>query len=277
MLFLKEATKQLARKFLAAWYKESAGIPIIIGPLRGKRLPKPVALENLGFVFGQYEPHVVREITSAPGAIKIAYDVGAHIGFMSLALLKRVGTMGKVFAFEPVPENLAFIEQLISLNSLDRLIQVAPFAVGDNNGRQKMVLWQSPSMFLLEDALNGQKADFSPRIEIEGCSLDAFVFERENPPPDMIKVDVEGAEMQVLRGAQRTLEIYSPAMIMEIHGPKCAYETWDLVQGLDYSWWHLTVREREVVFSKEKLLSYFSKDSWTHHFLLIKDRHLFKA
>jgi len=262
----------MLRASLALYSGRGRSIPVMAGPLKGKLLPKSVALQNLAMLFGRYEPDVVREITSTPDPIKVAYDIGAHIGFMSLVLMKRVGTKGKVFAFEPVPENLASIEQLISLNRIDGLIQVVPLAVGDNNGNQNMVLWQSPFMYLLEDALDEQKAGFCARIEIETCTLDEFVFERRNPPPDFMKIDVEGAETKVLRGAAKTVKTYSPRMVIEIHGPRYACETWDLVQGFGYKWWHLISSKREAVHCREQLLSYFSSYAWTHHFLLVKEQ-----
>jgi hypothetical protein len=97
-----------------------------------------------------------------------------------------------------------------------------------------------------------------------------FVFEELNPPPEILKIDVEGAESLIIQGGLRTLEDFSPRLLMEIHGPKNALKVWELLQNLDYSWSHLTKNGREGVTSGQRLTSYFSKDSWTHHFLLMR-------
>jgi hypothetical protein len=86
----------------------------------------------------------------------------------------------------------------------------------------------------------------------------------------MIKIDVEGAEVMVLEGSLRTLSTYFPSIIMEIHGPANAEKTWDMIQSLNYSWLRLADEGRSAVSTKKELVSYFSKDFWTHHFLLTK-------
>ena len=105
---------------------------------------------------------------------------------------------------------------------------------------------------------------------VECTTVDAFVFEQKNPAPDLIKIDVEGAEVLVLKGALRTLVTCSPSILLEVHGPTNARAVWEALEGLNYCWMKLTKVGRSPVTAKEGLLSYFTKDSWTHHFLLTK-------
>jgi FkbM family methyltransferase len=242
------------------------------GPLKGRHLPKAEALSNLSMLFGRYEPQVVRALFSLPEPVKVAYDVGGHIGFMTLALAERLGSNGKVFAFEPGPENIAVMQQLIIQNGLQRIVYVIPIALGNVNGEQKAIKWKSSSMYLLESALDGQNASDCSSITVATCTLDSFVFEHSNPAPDLIKIDVEGAEALVIQGGLRTFDVYSPKIIIEIHGPNNAQKVWDLIRRVDYSWTHLTANGKEEVSSEEELLSFFSKESWTHHFLLIRHK-----
>jgi len=251
------------------------GVAILNGPLKHFILPKTSAAENLAMLLGRYEPTVVSELLSA-GPIDVAYDVGAHLGFMSLVLSKLVGKTGKIFAFEPIPENRVAIDRLIDMNRLHQVIQVSPLALGESNGKKRMLLRECSSMHQFEEAYEGKGRNTYLTEDVESCTLDSFIFERGNPFPQLIKIDVEGAEVPVLKGALKTLELFKPTFVVEIHGPKCGQELWNLLRDFNYSWWHLTFRGRKPALTKENLLSNFSKDSWTHHFLLLKREQLGK-
>jgi FkbM family methyltransferase len=270
MLYLKTTAKQMIRIALATYFIRRKSIPAITGPLRGRRLPKHVALQNLSMIFGKYEPHVVDGLFGIPRPINVAYDVGAHIGYMTLMLAHKIGPGGKVFAFEPEYNNTLVMKQMLILNGLQNNICVIPVALTDVSGKEKLIKWKSSSMCLLESALDGQDFKNCSTTTVDTTTLDTFVFAGLNPPPDLLKIDVEGAEALVIQGGLRTLEVYSPRLLMEIHGPKNALKVWELLQNLHYSWSHLTKNGHEVVTSEQRLLSYFSKESWTQHFLLLK-------
>jgi len=277
MLFLKTIARQLVRASLSLIFVRSESIPIMAGPLKGRCLPKAEALSNLSMLFGRYEPQVVSVLLSMSNPIKVAYDIGAHLGFITLVLAERASSEGKVFAFEPAPENIAVMQRLIIQNNLQHKVSLIPIALAHENGEQNLINWKSSSMHFLESALNGQKVCDCSSTYVTTCTLDSFVFEQLNPPPDLIKIDVEGAEALVIQGGLRTLDVYSPKLIIEIHGPNKAQKTWSLLQSFDYSWNHLTAYGQEEVSSEEKLLSFFSKDSWTHHFLLIRQQNTRKS
>jgi FkbM family methyltransferase len=261
-------TRGLVIAILSACTKQKKSIPILFGQLKGRRLPRTTALRNLHMLWGRYEPNVVKGLLSIIDPVMVAYDIGAHIGFLSLALAKLVGIGGKVFCFEPIPENYHLLEELIVSNDLQQVVQVVPFALGNTVGQEKMILSESSSMHRLETTLDGQKRTDCPCMMVTTLTLDTFVFEQLNPAPDLIKIDVEGAEALVIKGGMRTLDVYSPKLIIEIHGPNNAQNVWDLLRRVDYSWNHVTANGQEKVPSEEELLSFFSKDSWTHHFLL---------
>jgi FkbM family methyltransferase len=219
---------------------------------------------------GRYEPEVVSELLSMVDGQMIAYDIGAHIGFMTLVLAEGL-VNGKVFAFEPVEENLHFLEELITGNDLSRCVVVVPAALGNTNTIQRIVIFKSPAMNLLESAVDGQDTNGCPQRKVNTLTLDQFVFDQGNATPGLLKIDVEGAEALVLEGGLRTLEVYSPKIIIEIHGPRNAQKTWRLLDPLNYRWSHLCRGGRKGVVKEENLLSLFSKDSWVHHFLLIRE------
>ena len=229
-------------------------------------------MDQLSMLFGRYEPAVISEIFRLPETTKVVYDVGAHVGYITLALAHHTNSGGKVFAFEPVPGNVELLRKTTVLNKLEEQVAVLPLALGNKTGKQSFVMWGSSYMHLLKAAVNEQDTTLCQSIVVEGCTLDSLVFERKNPPPHLIKIDVEGAEALVLEGASRLLPRYSPSIIMEIHGPANAQRVWEMVDGLNYKWLRLTDKGRSVVSTKEKLVSYFSKNFWTHHFLLSKEQ-----
>jgi FkbM family methyltransferase len=270
MLSLRMAARKIARSTLSVGFRRSDSIPIMLGPLAGRVLPKAVAMQNLGMVFGRYEPWVVRELFLNSKFIRVAYDIGAHIGFMTLALAQCIGRTGNVFAFEPQPDNLLLLERLIFKNNLLQVVKVIPIAVGAMAEKETLFIGKSSSLNFLKSASGGQDISNCSSITVTKKTLDAFVFEEGNPAPDILKVDVEGAEAMVIEGALQILKRFSPKLLIEIHGPINAHKSYSRLNGLGYEWWLLTRKGRECIRDKQHLLSLFSKDSWTHHFLVIK-------
>lgn len=161
---------------------KSRGVPILAGPLKGKLLPRKTAQQNLSMLFGRFEPPVVSQFLFDAGVTRIAYDAGAHVGYMTLVLTEILSKKGIVFAFEPVPFNHALIEKLILLNRLNGKVRLVPLALGNTIGEQRMVVWESSLMNQLEIAAGGEKANGRPRIITAMSTLDSFVFEQLNPP-----------------------------------------------------------------------------------------------
>lgn len=262
--------KNKIAELLCTWLGHNVGFPVLRGPLKYCLLPKTSVFQNFAMLLGQYEPTVVLELLSA-GPVDVAYDVGAHLGFMSLALSKLVGKTGRVFAFEPIPENQVAIDRLVEMNRLHQVINVTPLALGESNGKKRMLLRECSSMHQLEEAHQGKRSNIYSTVDVESCTLDSFIFERGNPFPQLIKIDVEGAEESVLMGGLKTLEAYKPTLVVEIHGRQNALKIWKLLQDTGYTWHHLARGSRKQTPSGEELCSYFSPFSWTHHFLLTNE------
>jgi FkbM family methyltransferase len=258
--------KRAIRLSLLIW-PSHIGVPIFGGLLKGKLLPKETVRQHLQMWVGRYESIVVSALLTIRGPIKIAYDVGAHVGYMTLALTETVSKEGVVFAFDPVPNNQALIKKLVHLNNLDGKVQIVPFALGDSIGKQRMVIGQSSLMNQLESESAGKIVNGRPTINTAISTLDSFVLVHSNPPPDLIKIDVEGAEAMVIEGGLQTLQRFSPKLLLEIHGPGNADRTYELLHCLDYEWRHLKRAGSEKILNKQHLLSFFSKYSWTHHFM----------
>ena len=128
-------------------------------------------------------------------------DVGAHVGFYTVQAAKRVGRRGRVYAFEPAPENLRLLRRNIRRNRL-RNVTVYPVAAGAGRGRREFHLARHAE---LASVLNGFyphiSADSTTTMTVEEVPVDSLV----ESPVHIVKVDVEGAELEVLRGMKRIL------------------------------------------------------------------------
>ncbi|ESZ67740.1 methyltransferase [Mesorhizobium sp. L103C119B0] len=165
------------------------------------------------FAKGIYEIPVQKAIASRLRAGDVFYDIGANIGFFSLIAARQVGATGQVYAYEPVPRNAAAIERSRDANGLTGL-RVFAEAVGALSGQVELLLARHLGGATL--ATVSIPPDMNGRLEVKMTTLDASIVERGLRPPSLIKIDVEGAEMDVFRGMVATLEAHRPKLICEI-------------------------------------------------------------
>ena len=179
---------------------------------------------------GEHELAVQQALADrlAPGAV--FYDVGAGFGFYSV-LAARVGA--QVFAFEPDQQNAASLQRHAELNSLAPRIRIVRAAVlaeggftrfeearqdrGHGNGHVARPAASGPTPF-----------DMVPCMSLTH-------FASENPLPNVIKIDVEGAESEVLKGAQELVDLCRPAIICEVHDATNAAFVSNWLKGAGYS------------------------------------------
>ncbi|MEO8036164.1 MAG: FkbM family methyltransferase, partial [Acidobacteriota bacterium] len=158
-----------------------------------------------------------------PGAI--VFDVGANVGFFTLLASRLAGPGGHVYAFEPVPLNLEFLRRHLQLNKSGN-VTVLPLAASSTRGTAHFALAGSPSMGSLS-------ADGELTVRTE--TLDALIAAGTARPPTFMKIDVEGAEYDVLTGAAETLRQYEPAIFLSTHGYLQHERCWALLEGSGYA------------------------------------------
>lgn len=177
--------------------------------------PLTLAHAQLGAIaFGDLEPSVQEAMVRhlSPGGV--LYDIGANVGFFSLLGARLVGRDGRVYAFEPVPENGDAVELNARLNGLDT-ISVTRRAVGRAAGRARLQIVRDASWSKLEQY--GSHPEVTDVVEVDVVAIDDLVRAGELRPPTVVKVDVEGAELAVLEGMQETLAKHRPVLICELH------------------------------------------------------------
>jgi FkbM family methyltransferase len=149
---------------------------------------------------------------------KVVYDVGAFHGILTLFFSRRAA---RVISYEPNLRNQARLMENIRLNGLKNVL-VRPMGVGSAPGSGTLVF--APLMSgggSLEEKTVEQlkKSGVAPvSQEIEITTLDRDIEDQGLPRPDFIKIDIEGWELEALRGARQTLAAHRPELFLEMHG-----------------------------------------------------------
>lgn len=148
---------------------------------------------------------------------QVIYDVGANIGAFAVRLAHLTGPGGRVYCVEPNPLCIHYMRTNLAANQVTNaeilptaLLDVereTPFAV--NYGNANLGATDAAAMF-------GWKGGH--RIAVRGRTFDAMVHEHDFAPPEVIKIDVEGAEPLVVAGMAVTLEKHRPRFLIELHG-----------------------------------------------------------
>lgn len=195
-------------------------LKVLGGPLRGMYISTP-ALTRLSFSLGTYQRDVLHVMRRHVSSGMTAYDVGAHMGYFALVLAKLVGPGGRVFAFEPDPRNLEALRSNLVTNAIAN-VSVTPAAIADEAAEVSFATFPFSSVSHIADSRTPSDAR---RITVTTITLDSFVYDKGNPAPGFIKIDVEGAEARVLHGATRVLREAAPVVTAEVwksHWPEVA-------------------------------------------------------
>lgn len=197
---------------------------IMTGPLKGYRFSG-----GLAQVLGIYEIEVQQALIDHVCRGSVVYDIGANNGFFTLLAAKLSGPEGHVYAFEPFPQNAEKIERAVEANHVSNCTVLAQ-AVAEVSG-EAALHFETASGMATPTLLNGRGQQV---LNVQTIALDDFVTP-ENWP-DLIKVDVEGAEELVLRGASRLFDGSKPppVWIIETHSPETDRSVRDILTARGY-------------------------------------------
>ena len=198
-------------------------LPILQGRLKGTKWISGAG--EHGYWLGSYELQKRMSFEREIVPNSVVYDIGANVGYFSLLAAVLTGTEGKVYAFEPLPRNVRFLRQHVALNHLENRIEVFEAAVSDRQGEAHFDLGASTAM--------GHLAD-SGEIRVQMVTLDRMLERGELRPPDYMKVDVEGAEFEVLSGASHILKEFRPVLFLDTHNRQAHALTVKLLKDIGY-------------------------------------------
>ena len=185
------------------------------------------------------------------------FDVGAHIGIVTLAVSKNIKENGTIFAFEPSKVNLKFLRYHISCNKLQN-IQVVDRLVSSSEN-SKSTFYESKEASGMNSVISLNNKDISQKKIIRSITLDMFC-KSNNIYPDIIKVDIEGSEIEMLIGAKKILRKHKPLIFLSYHPyhiKKLGYQNssiFDILTKLNYKIYDLDGKEPSDLKNAEYLL-----------------------
>lgn len=170
------------------------------------------------------------------------FDVGANQGIYTLLAGKQVGTNGRVFSFEPVPSQLKKLKRNLKINRIYNTITES-LAVGAENGKANMYVCLDGDEAL--SSLRKPTEDVKSKksvIQVPVITIDEYVKKNKISNIDFVKIDVEGGELNVLKGMVETLKTIRPIFMCEVQDKRTAQwgysasEICDFLESRDYSW-----------------------------------------
>jgi FkbM family methyltransferase len=148
----------------------------------------------------------------------VVFDIGANIGEVSLFCAHLLGEDAKVYAFEPMKETYEVLKYNIDLNKYGKRITPFNIALSDQNGEADLfAATEVDELGSFEDGLHTLYATNDRSVLLHKIAMEKMDDKKELPSPDFIKLDVEGAELHVLRGAADTLKKHHPKILLEFN------------------------------------------------------------
>jgi FkbM family methyltransferase len=198
----------LTRRLLNAVWQTVGDAPTVIprGPLAGWRFATGGG--QPGYLLGASEPDLQDALVERVRKGDVVYDIGANVGFFSLLAARLVTPVGRVYAFEPMEANVDALARNLTLNDVHHA-EVIRSAVSDTTGQLRMSTGNNQATGHL-----AERGD--DLVAVSSTTVDGFVAAGKLPP-DLVKIDVEGAEDRVLAGMVETLRTHRPAILCELH------------------------------------------------------------
>lgn len=209
---------------------------ITAGPAKGLVFPVELPRDK-GIWTGTYELAFAQALANAVRPGDVCFDIGAHRGFMA-GVLCQAGAK-QVVAFEPFPENVTQIRRVIDLNP-GLNMKVLELAVGDRDGEAEFAVMQENSMGKLATSQFQHDAAIVDTLKVAVRRLDGLVETGTVPHPNIMKIDVEGAEAEVLQGCPKLLAECRPMLFLEVHSHALAEVCSNLLQSQNYKLTWLT-------------------------------------
>lgn len=213
----------------AARLLPKAPYPVLAGPLKGARfiLGSFAGASGGASVFLNLSEQ--EQLSAFARIVKPGYtvfDIGANVGLYTILASKLVGGGGRVAAFEPLPRNIEYLEKHLALNEADN-VRIFGVACSNETGEATLHLGSNCAVGRLYPPGGEQLAVETIRID--------DLSEQEGFKPDVLKIDVEGAEIDVLRGGERVIRENRPAIFLSTHSPELRSGSKAILEDLGYS------------------------------------------
>lgn len=185
---------------------------------------------------GVFEPESTAVVNKLVKIGDVVLDVGANIGYYTVIMSKLVGPQGKVLCFEPTDHFGKVLKKNLEYNNI---LNVELIALGLSNKEQRMDIQIGASSASLHSL---EKNDNSHSESIKLVTLDGFIEKHPLDRIDFVKIDIDGHEPLFLEGAWKTLEKFTPIILLEVshhHYLKAGYTAWDFYNSLKHKHYNI--------------------------------------
>jgi len=198
-------------RLLWQWYRSRGHYSFSVQGHQLTVLPKDEGISRELAVYRVHEPlatYLVQKVLK-PGMNVV--DIGSNLGYYALLEARMVGDAGRVIAIEPVAANFAQLSKNVEANGY-RNILLHDVAIGTSNGTVPMYLSKKSNWHSLHPVPCKTR-----EITVRVSTLDALLALHKLPSVDLIRMDLEGYEVEVIRGMAETIKNYSPRLLVELH------------------------------------------------------------
>jgi len=246
---MRKIIKNIARNIATKLVPEIS-YPVLRGPLKGMKIIHGALggpSKGASIYFNLFEIKQTTEFFNRINSGDIVFDIGANIGYYSMLSSRKIGENGKIFSFEPVIRNLSFLYRHVEQNKLKN-ITILPLACSENSELVKFSFGLDTAQGHLLEVENPVKTvnSYDRITYIHTISIDEFIS-RSGNYPNIVKIDVEGSELLVLKGAVETLTNIKPVIFLSIHSNDLEISCKEYLLKFGYKFILLDEKERPSV------------------------------
>jgi FkbM family methyltransferase len=185
-------------------------VRVLSGPLRGSVLEVPLG-ERVGMAAGRFNRQLLPTFRRHVPRGGVVYDIGAHVGYLTLVFCELVGADGRVVAFEAASANLDALTRNVVRNRAGSEVVVEGRAVAARSGDVSFATFDYSFVGHIVDEAT---PDDGSIVSVPAVSIDDFVFTEGNPPPAFVKCTISGRISGVIEGMSATIDAFRPPMIL---------------------------------------------------------------
>ncbi|MEN3046501.1 MAG: FkbM family methyltransferase [Candidatus Hydrothermales bacterium] len=195
-------------------------VRILSGPIKNSKI-----IYGSGLIsqwLGIYEKEIIKKIIKELKPNKIYYDIGAHVGYYTILFSKFAKL---VYSFEPEPTNFYFLKENLKLNRIKN-VKILNIAIYSEN--------REFNFDIKDDRTEGKIKD-NGILKVCAFTIDYLCLMKNLYFPDLMKIDVEGAELEVLKGAIKILNLKKPKILISFHSEDLKKDTILFLSNIGYN------------------------------------------
>lgn len=216
-------------------------LPTLTGPARGLRFQLNLReVAEPPYFYGSYELNEAQAIARICRPGWVVWDCGIYLGYYTNLFSRLVGASGCVVAFEPDPRNIERTKANLALNRFHN-VRFVQAAIGAPAGEIDFVISNNTNSHIQGAYIGVDYSDYATRervdelIRVTCLSLDEAYEKPDVPRPNLIKIDIEGAELLALSHLHKITREARPIIILELHNPECDAAAWEFAGRANYT------------------------------------------